>query len=1563
MFQAVSHRRLMRLFVIMTGCVAGVALAEPAEAITTVAGGDITDTQWTTTGSPYLVQGDVRVPQGSALEIQAGVEVWFSDSDSQSSGVDTARVEFTVDGTLTVNGTASAPVIFKPNLSDPSRGHWRGLVIGANATAVRIEHAEIAHAFNGVDSAAAGPRLEMSNCTIHDASGVGLNVTAGNPAISDTTIEDNNGGGVLVEEPAAVSLTRAVVAHNGNTGVEVRQGTNTIEQTTIDRSTIFENTSNGVYLRNTTNPSATTIISDSIIAKNGSYGVRGYGADVSVSLLYVNVWGQSRNFYPTNLSQSGIEIMSADPLFVSSQNLHLTSNSPARYQSSQGDDLGALAYQGDQTAGLYGTLWADKRLTVTNSPYTVPGDLTIPSGVTLTVDPGVELQFAANDQMQSGRTTSRVELNIEGAINANGTTNGQIFFTSPTRSRSAWEGIWVGPSATSVVLKNSVVEYAYQGIDYAADLASTVTQTTIRESGNDAIEIRDGTLTLNAVDIVSNRAGVRIQPAAAANINDTLIRDNDVDGVYIEQDDTSLTNTTIDHSTLHNNRSGIYIIQRAGTSATVTMTNNVVTSNSSYGVYRNSTNGSVNVNYNNSWDNRSTDFHGNVTMGTGNFSANPLYVSQSNLRLTENSPARFASSTGGDIGALPYANDPTPGLYGTLWSDLTLTRSNSPYVVPGDLTIDESVTLTIEPGVQLIFQTGDLMEAGIDTVRSEFRVLGTVEVASGNTSSVRFKSDPATPGNWYGIYMGPTAANSQLDRIVVEYARYGIHYDADQPNSISDASVRFSNNAGVWVTSEGASLDSITAHNNDGPGILVDSSDGRAWAKMTNLVSYSNQYGFKLHLTTDTPSSIELANVTVYGNDYDGIYVTGAGSGNVGVDMLNSISAVNNRYGIYNRSSAAVNVTYSNLWGNNSGDFQAVSSNGVGNVSTDPLFQAPPADLRLDSSSVLIDQGNATGAPTNDRDGNTRPIDADNDGQDEWDIGAYEFVPDPVCGNGKIEGREHCDDGAANGTYNSCNTTCTAMGPACGDGFTNGPEECDDANTNNNDGCLDTCVANSCGDGFVHTGVEECDDANGVDDDGCTNQCTLPVCGDGVVQPGEACDDGNADNTDGCLDTCDVARCGDGFIQAGVEDCDDGNQSNTDACLDTCTLASCGDGYVQAGAEECDDANTNDNDACLQSCVVASCGDGLIHTGVETCDDGNTVNDDGCSNQCAVPTCGDGILQDGEECDDGNQIDSDQCLSNCRTATCGDGFAQTGVEPCDDGNQDNGDACLNDCTVASCGDGIVQVGVEDCDDANDRDNDACLSDCSKATCGDGIVHNGVEECDDGNDIDDDECTNSCELANCGDGIVQDGEECDDANSSDEDGCLSTCQFNVCGDGYLDRATEGCDDGNGIDDDGCTNACQLATCGDGLIQAGEECDDANVDNTDGCLDTCHLNTCGDGYVRRSFEQCDDGNTLDGDGCSAACMTEEAGADAGTDAGADVGADAGADAGTDVGTDVGADADADVGVDADNAEYSRAAKAEGCSCSASGAPSDVPVSALVIALGGFLIGWRRRRNTAA
>lgn len=201
------------------------------------------------------------------------------------------------------------------------------------------------------------------------------------------------------------------------------------------------------------------------------------------------------------------------------------------------------------------------------------------------------------------------------------------------------------------------------------------------------------------------------------------------------------------------------------------------------------------------------------------------------------------------------------------------------------------------------------------------------------------------------------------------------------------------------------------------------------------------------------------------------------------------------------------------------------------------------------------------------------------------------------------------------------------------------------------------------------------------DADGDSDVPPAPVCGNASVESGEVCDDGNSVNTDACLDSCVAASCGDSHVQSGVEECDDGNSFNTDACLATCKLAVCGDLVVRQQVEQCDDGNSSNTDSCL-SCRNATCGDGSVWDAHEQCDDGNTSNSDSCVVGCLTSRCGDSYVRQGvEACDDGNSVNTDACLNTCVASRCGDGIVRSGTEACDDGNTAAGDGCSSTCTV------------------------------------------------------------------------------------------------------------------------------------------------------------------------------------------------------------------------------------------------------------------------------------------
>ena len=67
-------------------------------------------------GSPYIIEGDISIPAGEFLLVEAGVTVFFD-----------SWYQLTVNGTLTVAGTENEPVLFTANPPGPGEPGWLGL--------------------------------------------------------------------------------------------------------------------------------------------------------------------------------------------------------------------------------------------------------------------------------------------------------------------------------------------------------------------------------------------------------------------------------------------------------------------------------------------------------------------------------------------------------------------------------------------------------------------------------------------------------------------------------------------------------------------------------------------------------------------------------------------------------------------------------------------------------------------------------------------------------------------------------------------------------------------------------------------------------------------------------------------------------------------------------------------------------------------------------------------------------------------------------------------------------------------------------------------------------------------------------------------------------------------------------------------------------------------------------------------------------------------------------------------------------------------------------------------
>ena len=297
-----------------------------------------------------------------------------------------------------------------------------------------------------------------------------------------------------------------------------------------------------------------------------------------------------------------------------------------------------------------GSLSVDTVWTVPNSPYLVQGDLTVPSGKTLTIQPGVEVQFLQGDTLASGLDAGRTELAINGTLLAQGTAASPIVFHSAgSMEVSVWYGVVAGATASSVVLSHVDIENALRGVENRAPGSVLALSSSLLRYNAFAIWLRNGNITLDSLLITENDyAGLQAVTEGAANVTfllqNSLVASNKLTGVLLSGTSGQTVQATLENSTVNGNGTGVKASGQSAGQATMTIRNCIISSNLTLGVnVQPGGLASATTTYSDVWGN-GTDF-GEATAGTGCVSVDPLFAAApANLQLTATSPCRDIGS-------------------------------------------------------------------------------------------------------------------------------------------------------------------------------------------------------------------------------------------------------------------------------------------------------------------------------------------------------------------------------------------------------------------------------------------------------------------------------------------------------------------------------------------------------------------------------------------------------------------------------------------------------------------------------------------------------------------------------------------------------------------------------------------------------------------------------------------------------------------------------------------------------------------------------------------------------
>jgi len=377
-------------------------------------------------GSPYLVEGTLTVPDGGELVIQPGVEILFKlDTIFAEDGrIDTVELgSIVVYGSITAVGSEATPITFTSARKYPGRGDWDGIWMIDADEGSQFEYCRF------LFGAKYGTRYHYGQF--------------------DSTVWDY---GSLTLVRSSPTVRRSWFLAGGFHGVHC----DTSSDPLVENCVFYDNAGHGIYVHWSSDPQ----LRYNIIIENDDYGVfckeSGDAPRPDLQLDYNIVWsnfsGEFSQHAPSTLGrviQANGNLDSCDyrfnlrlnPDFADAEMWDFRLNSCSAAIDAGPEDNGLRDPDGTRIElGIYPYTYRPgeirrrvtvERLETARSPYYMSCDVLLPVGQTLTVEPGVEVQV-------EGRYIFRVR----GRLLVQGSEAAPVSFISAARMPE--KGDWFG---------------------------------------------------------------------------------------------------------------------------------------------------------------------------------------------------------------------------------------------------------------------------------------------------------------------------------------------------------------------------------------------------------------------------------------------------------------------------------------------------------------------------------------------------------------------------------------------------------------------------------------------------------------------------------------------------------------------------------------------------------------------------------------------------------------------------------------------------------------------------------------------------------------------------------------------------------------------------------------------------------------------------------------------------------------------------------------------------------------------------------------------------------------